>query len=44
LSSVVVLSLCQEYCEGHPGAGVAVHAGVGAAVGAGVGAVLYQLR
>jgi hypothetical protein len=44
LSSVVVLSLCQEYCEGNRGAGIAIHVGVGAAAGAGVGAVLHQLR
>lgn len=44
VSSILVLSFCNEYCEGSQVGGVALHVGVGAVGGAALGAVLHQLR
>lgn len=44
LSSLMVLLLCEEYCEGSRSAGVGLHVSAGAVGGAGAGAILYHLR
>lgn len=44
LSSLVVLSLCEEYCEDNRVAGIALHVSVGTVAGAGAGALLHRLR
>ncbi len=44
LSSLVVLSLCEEYCDDNRAAGIALHVSVGTVAGAGAGALPHRQR
>lgn len=44
LSSVFVISQCEETCDEDRAANVALHIGIGVAAGAAAGAILYHLR
>ena len=44
LTGLAVLAMCDSYCVGARGRGLALHVGVGAAVGGAVGALIHLGR
>jgi hypothetical protein len=44
LTGLGVLAMCDSYCDGVRGRGLALHIGVGAVVGGAVGALVHHLR